>query len=136
MVKEELKKYGEREFQKIWESDKSTKSMSCFFNRFDPTRQMNLLQNNRKEMQLLTHIYSGHCLLNEHKHRMYPINSPFCQHCDREIESIVHYLCRDCPQHDGFRRDAFGQYRLDPDSLSSIDAQSLLKFLIASSRLC
>lgn len=45
---------------------------------------------------LLMHLRTGHCALNKHLHCMKQVESPYCPHCPRHRETVIHFLLH-CP---------------------------------------
>ncbi|EUC65957.1 reverse transcriptase from transposon X-element protein, putative, partial [Rhizoctonia solani AG-3 Rhs1AP] len=52
----------------------------------------------RSQATLLYRLMTGHVQLRQHLHRLQLVDSPRCEHCSREYETVSHFLLR-CPRY-------------------------------------
>ncbi|EUC60730.1 reverse transcriptase from transposon X-element protein, putative [Rhizoctonia solani AG-3 Rhs1AP] len=58
----------------------------------------------RSQTTLLFRLTTGHVQLRQHLHRLQLVDSPGCEHCGREHESVSHFLLR-CPRYANERHE-------------------------------
>ena len=61
---------------------------------------------NKTDLRTATQILTGHCLLNHHKHKINRTDSPLCNACGLENETIKHILTT-CPALWRLRQECF-----------------------------
>jgi ribonuclease HI len=71
-------------------------------------RTQGLLACERRELRVLTGLFSGHCLLRGHLCKMGVIQDPTCRFCMEADETSEHVLC-ECPALLGLRSKYFGE---------------------------
>ncbi|KEP45470.1 putative reverse transcriptase from transposon X-element protein, partial [Rhizoctonia solani 123E] len=61
---------------------------------------------NRSRATLLFRLIMGHVQLRQHLFRLQLVDSPTCEQCGREPESVTHFLLR-CPRYEAQRTEHF-----------------------------
>ena len=90
----------------------------------------NTLQNlNRRQMKVMSHMLTGHCVLKYHLNNMKIEGSPTCEQCDTgEQESAFHFIGQ-CPKFNNIRYDIFRTQFLTESQLQHIKVRSILRYV-------
>jgi len=67
-----------------------------------------MLNLDRNSLRIVTVLYTGHSVLNRHLHIMGLQNSPFCTHCEGELETTIHLEAR-CDNYIAARINIWGK---------------------------
>ena len=62
----------------------------------DYTKSMNIKTITRKRLRLIRQAITGHCALNYHLHKIKRAETPTCEKCNDEDETMEHFLGK-CP---------------------------------------
>ena len=87
----------------------------------------------RSKMNLITQVYTGHCTLQKHLFRMKLTDSPICEQCLEEEESMEHFLC-ECPAFAIPRYHNLGGMAIKRKDLSGLKLKMILSFIKESKR--
>lgn len=71
----------------------------------------------RKHASILTQLRTGHAPLNKHLHRLKCAESPMCPNCEKEVETVAHYLIL-CPALECHRWELQSHLNQDAKSLA------------------
>ena len=83
--------------------------------------------------RLVMGLITGHCQLNQHRHRIGLSNSPQCNNCVGEIETPYHFLA-ECPQFLQQRLLYFGEANPQVDTIREIPNSVLVAYINATRR--
>ena len=53
----------------------------------------------KRHASILLQLRTSHVPLNKHLHRISKVDQPFCPHCPRRVETVLHFLL-ECPHHE------------------------------------
>ena len=83
---------------------------------------------NRRDLRALLSIYTGHCRLNGHLHRIGVRDSPECRLCMEEDETVEHVMCY-CPAGTKIRFETFGVSITHLSELDSFSSSLMFSYL-------
>ena len=84
-------------------------------------------------MNRITQIYTGQSLLQKDLHKIKLADSPICEQCLEEEESVEHYLC-ECPAFATPRYNNLGGQVIKKEELSHFRLKKILDFIKDSKR--
>ena len=87
----------------------------------------------RDSMRLVMGLITGHCQLNQHRHRIGLSDSPQCDNCVGVIETPHHFLA-ECPKYLQQRLLYFGEAYPQVDTLSEMPNSVLMAYINATRR--
>ena len=89
----------------------------------------------RKQMNLITQLYTGHSTLKRHLSVMGFENDGRCEQCEEdETEETVEHFLFDCPAFGRNRRNSLGNISLNIDELPNLSLNRILKFVKSTKR--
>jgi ribonuclease HI len=133
LLKHRTSEWLRKQHQRCWTSREDCRQTKMFVQGPSKNRTSYLLSLKKSELRTLIGVVTGHCPLNNHMKTMRLANSPTCNRCLEEDETVEHFLCR-CPAFSQARNRNIGGYELDSEELCSIDLNNVLKFVKRSGR--
>ena len=138
IVRAQLRSLSHKSHVKLFSSSSSSSSSKGIFK---PILSRNLLNRvllykylSRTDCRYLTYVLTGHAPLNYFLHKIGKVDSPFCEHCKLEHETVVHFLCH-CPAFSLSRLVFLGDRFISPHHLSAnVKLQKILGFIKATRR--
>jgi len=88
---------------------------------------------NRGGMRLLSYVITGHCPLNQHLHTMGLTNSPLCDKCEGDVETMYHFIAK-CDAYCQLRNEVLGAHILGPEDLTDLEILDLITYAARSKR--
>lgn len=92
------------------------------------SRSKKLLELNRPNLRTLIGLYTGHCRLNHHLHRIGLAENAECRLCLEDDETAEHVFCA-CPAADRTRFLLFGKMLLLPEDLDRLSPSKVISFV-------
>ncbi|KAJ8910602.1 hypothetical protein NQ315_003972 [Exocentrus adspersus] len=92
------------------------------------TRSKKLLELSRINLRALVGLYTGHCRLRHHMHRIGLAEDAECRLCMEDDETAEHVLCT-CPAADRTRFSILGKVQLMPEDLDKYSPGKIIDFL-------
>lgn len=92
------------------------------------SRSKKLLELNRTSLKTLIGLYTGHCRLNHHMHRIGLAENAECRLCMEDDEKAEHVLCT-CPAAERTRFSLFGRAQLSPEDLDRLSPNKVISFI-------
>ena len=87
----------------------------------------------RKQIRLLTYIVTGHATLNSHLWKMGLVESPVCNQCGLDDETVSHFMGY-CEAYMTLRYQIFGAHTMGLKEMFERPLPTLIKFIVNSGR--
>ena len=88
----------------------------------------------RRQMKVMSHLLTGHCVLKYHLNNMKIDRSPICEQCDTgERETAFHFIGL-CPKFNNIRYDIFRHQFLTENQLQKLKVRSILRYVKETGR--
>ena len=115
--------------QTKWENLDSCRQSKMFMPTTGPKMWKSVKHLGRRQMKVICHIVTGHCVLRRHLFKMDKDTSPICQQCDSgEEETAYHFIAR-CPRFNNTRYQIFKNQFLNENHLPSLKMGDILKYV-------
>lgn len=128
VAKAYISAWAERQILQYWQDLPGLTHSKAFIKYPWKSRTKKLLGLNRLNLKTLIGLYTGHCRLNHHLHRMGLAEDALCRLCLEDEESAAHVLCT-CPAADRTRLLVFGKSQLLPEDLDRFSPNKVVNFV-------
>ncbi|KAJ8976990.1 hypothetical protein NQ317_013991 [Molorchus minor] len=120
--------WSEGEILQYWQSLPGMDHSKAFIKYPKKPRSEMLLGLDRQKLKTLIGLYTGHCRLKHHMHRIGLVEDTQCRLCLEDDETADHILCA-CPAVERIRFSMFGRARLLPEDLDEISPNKVIGFI-------
>lgn len=132
-LKTEIEGWAKSQHTKEWRQKNNCRQTKKFVDQPRKSWSKRFLSMKRSKLKLIIPVLTGHCRLNLHLFRLGVCQSPLCQNCSLEEETVEHFLCI-CPSFNSKRLKIFGDRQINPSDLKDIDLRKLLSFVEETKR--
>ena len=112
--KSEIKNWGRKLHQERWDNRNNCRQTGMFLPNIENKTWKVIRNMSRKNVAKATQIITGHNTLQRHLSLMFQEETPTCQRCELEPETIEHVI-RHCPAYTETRREVLGEFFLKDD---------------------
>jgi len=114
-IQSAVNKWEQQKLNQLWLNTNMCRQSKIFLNKVSDFCSSRCITLSRKSLRLLTHIVTGHNLLNSHQTNIGRMSSSLCK-CKEDKETSLHYVAV-CPRYCESRFKIFGKPILDPEDM-------------------
>lgn len=120
--------WAESEGRRYWHQTPELAHSKKFIRDTSKSRAQKLLELNRAQLKTLVGLYTGHCRLNHHMHKIGRVDNGTCRLCQEDDESAEHIWCN-CPAADRTRFSIGGKAHFAPEDLDKLAPMQALSYI-------
>ena len=135
-VKQDIKKWMKQKHQREWSNPERSdfcRQTKMILPEINSKFWKQLKRYPRHMMNRITQLYTGQSLLQKDLHKIGLADSPTCEQCLEEEESVEHYLC-ECPAFATPRYNNLGGQAIKKEELQHLKLRKILAFVKDSKR--
>ncbi|KAJ8910206.1 hypothetical protein NQ315_014497 [Exocentrus adspersus] len=123
-----IRTWAEGDTLQYWRGLLGLAHLKRFIPSSSKARSKKLLELSRINLRALVGLYTGHCRLRHHMHRIGLAVDAECRLCMEDDETTEHVLCT-CPEADRTRFSILGKVQLLPEDLDKYSPGKIIDFL-------
>lgn len=128
VAKRAISNWTQEQVARYWREIPGLNHSKAFIIEPSRSRAEKLLELERHQLRLMIGLYTGHCRLRHHMHKMGIADTTECRLCMEDEETANHILC-ECPAAARTRFETFGEAQIRPSDLNLHSPRKIINFI-------